>query len=378
MKIKSNPYVFPFTPFLDLSNKNFYLKKLGRREIDFREIKELINRNLRLSISVKGETIEEKILNIFLNPEIRFGPKQYILSLKDYWLNKIRYFTKKNEPLRFSILGFPFKIPVPLKTNRILPDLGEIIALKRLFDIQFLIRQFYQPGAVIYVVTEEVFYKFNDMKKNEVNNYQNFLRKIVKIMGWDNVIKFISLHEMEKLANNFKDLFQEKKDYLERLFINGDKKFLKQYYGAHSSIYYITNTRRFGLGEKELMDVYNKDYKKRNKKILLVKELIKNYSHLMIIKYLAYLKLRDDLNFFEKKLPNVIQLSVSPKKYRLGIIPLKKNIVRLPYHGVLVYDKEKNKFTIEYLIDLKRKKWKVWEIYLKEDEEDKPFFYIKE
>lgn len=378
MKIKSNPYVFPFTPFFDLDKKTFFLKKVGEKEIDFNEIKRLLNKTIKLLIKPQGESLEEKIFSLFLNPEIRFGEESYILSLKNFWLEKIKFFTKQNKPLEFSILGFPFKVPVPLKTNRVLPDLGEIIALKRLVDILLLIKHFYPPGGIVHIVTEEAFYKFNNMKKNEVLSYQDFLKEIVKKMGWKNFIKFMSLDEMETLTDNFDGLFQQKKDHFVNLYITWDKKFIERYHGAHSSIYYIVNTQRYNLTENELMDVYNKKKNTNRKKILLVRRFIENNAHSMTIEYLAYLELRDELGFFKKKLPDAIQLSVSPKKYRLGIIPLGKNIIRLPYHGVPVFDKVKNRFTIEYLIDLKRKKWQVTEVYLKDDKEKKPFFYIKE
>lgn len=375
-KIKSNPYVYSYTPFLNLSNKKHLLKKSGVKKISINDLRHYLNfHTLPTIIPKKGEA-SEKILNIFLSNQIRFGPKKYITSLQDYWLKKINYFITNNLPLNFVILGFPFKIPVLLKTDRSFPDMGEVLSLKRLYDLCCLIEKIYSPGAKINIITEEVFGHFNNMSKEELKNYQKFLRFLVKKLDWDKKLFFTPLDEMENFTNNFEEKFQSKINELEQKFIKNDKKFMKKYNGAYNSLYHITNTKRLNLPLNYLMDIYRE---KTFKKIVVerTKKLLGYYTHLMLIKYLAYLELRDDINFIEKNFPDSLMLSVSPKPYRLGIHPVDKKIIRLPYHGVTVFDEKNKKFSIEYLIDLKRQKWVVEEVFLEEDRENKPFFYIK-
>jgi pyoverdine/dityrosine biosynthesis protein Dit1 len=378
MKIKANPYVYSFSPFENLNNKTIKWKIKGKKIIDFNQLTKIINQET-LSIETLGNSFEEKIFNLFLNDKICFGPKKYLYELKDFWIDRISHFTKAKKPIKLSILGFPFKIPVLLKTNRIYPDLGELLSLKRLVNICQLIKKIYPTGAKVYVVTEEVFGMFNNMNQDEIFGYQQFLKELVIKMGWNQFLELISLSEMEKLSKSFNNQFQEKINHLERLYINSDSELMKKYRGAYPSLYHIFNTKRFELNESELIDLYNKNKKlTKNKKILKLRQLLKYHTHFMAIQYFAYLQLRDELGFFDKVLPNVLMLSVSPKKYRLGIFPINERITKLPYHGVVVYDKKENIFNIEYLIDLKRRPWEITEVFLKGDKEEKPFFYIKD
>lgn len=376
-KIKSNPHVYSYVPFYNLSAKKINFKKKLRKKINSEDLKTYLEYNKIPNFKIKGKDINEKIFNLFLNNNIRFGPRKNIITLKDYWIKKINFFVSKNKTLHFVILGFPFKIPVLLKTNRTLPDMGELLSLKRLYDIAQLIKTFYKKGAKITIITEEIFGAFNNMKKEEIINYQEFLAFLTKRFQWDENLTFYSLHKMEDQILNFEKEFQDKIDELEQNFINSKKSFLKKYYGAYPSIYRITNTKRFKLSLSELMDVYNEKKETKKKSILQLKKIIEYYTHSMLIKYFAYLELRDKFDFINKNFPNSLMLSVSPKPYRLGILPVGKDFIRLPYHGVTVFDEKNKKFSIEYLIDLVRQNWHIEEIYYDEDKEKTPFFYIK-
>lgn len=376
-KIKPNPYVYSYVPFYNLSAKKINFKKKLRKKINSEDLKTYLEYNKIPNFKIKGKDINEKIFNLFLNNNIRFGPRKNIITLKDYWIKKINFFVSKNKTLHFVILGFPFKIPVLLKTNRTLPDMGELLSLKRLYDIAQLIKTFYKKGAKITIITEEIFGAFNNMKKEEIINYQKFLTFLTKRFQWDENLTFYSLHKMEDQILNFEKEFQDKIDELEQNFINSKKSFLKKYYGAYPSIYRITNTKRFKLSLSELMDVYNEKKEIKKKSILQLKKIIEYYTHSMLIKYFAYLEIRDKFDFINKNFPNSLMLSVSPKPYRLGILPVGKDFIRLPYHGVTVFDEKNKKFSIEYLIDLVRQNWHIEEIYYDEDKEKTPFFYIK-
>lgn len=376
-KIKSNPYVYPYTPFFNLSKKKIFYTKNGKKIINSNQLKDYLKYNQLPALKLKGKDLSEKIYSIFLNSNIRFGPKKYITSLKDFWIKKINFYLSKNKSLEFVILGFPFKIPVPLKTDRILPDMGELLSLKRLYDLTQLIKSVYAPGAKITIITEEVFGTLNNMSREEIKKYQDFLKFLVKEFGWNKHLSFFSLDRMEKQVPNFYEEFQNQINELEQKFIFGDKKFLKKYYRAYPSIYHIVNTKRLNLPLEILMDIYNEKKKLKNKIILRARELIRFYTHVMLIKYISYLTLRDKFDFINRNFPNSLMLSVSPKPYRLGILPVGKDFIRLPYHGVVVFDEKNKKFSIEYLIDLKRQGWSIEEVYYAKDKENKPFFYIK-
>lgn len=376
-KIKSNPYVYPFTPYANLDNKNFVAKFVDGEIVSNKEIKNLLKKN-ELKISLKGKSVSEKIYNIFLNDEVLFGPKEYLENNRNYWLEKINYFITKQKPIKFTILGFPFKIPNPLKTNRKLPDFGELLALKKLFDIASLIKKIYSSGAIVYIFTEGVFGRFNNLSKKESDNYKKQLKKMVRFFKWDKLLKIIDLQEMEKFNANFKKTFEKEVKLIKTQYQKNNREIIKKYEGAKKSIYHIVNTRDLNLTREQLMDLYNENLpdEKLTPKIKKARKKMEKLTYEMIIKYFAYLSLRDKLDFINKKVPHGIALSVSPKPNRLGIIPVGRDIIRLPYHGVPVYNSKLEKFTIEYLIDIQRMNFVFKKIYWVHDKEKKPFFYI--
>ncbi|MCD6528616.1 L-tyrosine/L-tryptophan isonitrile synthase family protein [bacterium] len=272
------------------------------------------------------------------------------------------------------MFGFPFKIPLLLKTNRTLPDLGELLSLKQLVNIAENIKRVYPLGAKIYIFTEGGFGKFVGVSKRNTKNYQKFLVFLSKKMGFDQYLEFRELSEMEK-DKNFKKFFQKNLKELKRKFQEKDKEFIRKYQGAKDSIFRIINPQE--NNENILMEVYNQSLKDSqiSPQARKVRERIRKKLPEAIISYFAYLKTRDDLNFLEKVVPHFIPLSVSPKPNRLGIIPIERSINKLPYHSVPVFWKKKKKFSLEYLIDIKRSKENYIAVYLKEDRENCPFYY---
>lgn len=376
--MKSNPYVYPYIPFFDLSKKEFKAK-FSQKILTKDEIAKILNAPPPLKIRTRGATPAEKILNIFLDKEVLFGPKEYITDTKKEWIKRFNYFIEKKQPIRMTLLGFPFKMPIPLKTDRTLPDLGETLAVKRLHELIKAVKEVYGPGATITIITEGVFGRFNHMNRKEYDNYEIFLRYIIEEFGFGKEINTLRLEDMEKLSTNFATIFQEKVKKLEGLYRKSDTELLKKYNGAKESIYRIVNTKRLHIPTRTLMDVYNDSIsnEKVSKTVRETRHAIEKEMHKMLIRYLAYLMVRDDLNFIEKTIPHAITLSVSPKPNRLGIIPVASHCIRLPYHGVPVYHPAQNKFTIEYLVDILRTPASYKKIYWKNDKERKPFFYVK-
>jgi len=377
-KLSSNKYVYPYTPFKDLSVKNFTARILPKKIISTSELLVLLNNQSRDELRLKGGTIAEKVFNLFISKNVLFGPKQYAIKEKNIWIKKFNYFINKNERLQLTILGFPFKIPVPLKTDRTMPDMGEVLALKKLNELAYTIQTIYKPGAKITIVTEGVFGSFNGIKKKEYNGYQSVLDFILKKLGWTTNLTLLKLDEMERLDKNFKARFNLKIKAFEKLFQEKDSQFMKKYLGARESLLRVINTKNLNLPAETLMDVYNDSLPKKeiSEEIELIREKILREVHVMLIKYHAYLSVRDDLDFIQRRIPHAITLSVSPKPGRLGIIPINAHTIRLPYHGVVVYHKKRNLFTIEYLIDILREKKTYQPVYWSSDKEKKPFFYI--
>jgi Pyoverdine/dityrosine biosynthesis protein len=166
--MKSNPVVFPFVEFQDLSNKKIIKNLLKPKIIDWKEIKNLLSvmkkPNLNLS---KRNSVEEKIFDVFLDDNFLFGKKEYVLNYKKRWIEKLNYFTKNQKPIKFTLLGFPFKAPLILKTIRTTPDMGDVLVLNQLKNFVLTIKEIYNPGAIVYIITEGCFGKFTGIRRKK-------------------------------------------------------------------------------------------------------------------------------------------------------------------------------------------------------------------
>lgn len=379
-KFRSNPYVYPSIQFADLGNKVFFNNLLDEASVTSDDLIELISQIKKPVISISGETINEKVLSIFLDEKIRFGPKNFIKNQTSYWNSKLDIFTSKNLPIQFTLLGFPCKVPVPLKTNRTLPDMGELLVLKRLKDISTIVGEVYKPGAVINVFTEGVFGKFNNIPTPEYRIYEQKVKAYGSLMGWEDRLRFIRLESLEEMASDFNERFEEKIKLLKKMHKEKDPEFTEKFEKVFEPQYRIMNTKILNLSDEELMDVYNDKLPndKISKKTQTVRNDITERVKEKIYKYFAYLSVRDDVDFINKCVPNAITLSVSPKPNRLGIIPINRESTRLPHHGVPVYHVESDTWTIEYLIDIKRMNKKYTPMVWNQDSERLPFFYREE
>lgn len=374
--MKSNPNVYPYTPFKDLSNKDVKNNFVSEKIVNFSDVKDLLLNIKNPEIEVFGETVEERIFSIFLNNEIRFGPKEFLLENKDSWLEKIGYFVQKNEKIQFSILGFPFKIPVPLKTDRTLPDMGEMLAINRLDYIAELCNKEYAPGVKITIFSEGGFDKTVGVSNEKSVKYHNFLLKSTKAFSFEKNIDVLPLSDMEK-NDNFEKLYEQKIADLKDLYDSNDEKYLEKYNGTQEAVYRIVNTVNYS--QEVLMDVYNDNLSDNDvsDEVLRIRKDIEKRTHEAIFMYHAYLMVRDDLDYLEGVIPKALTLSVSPKPNRLGIFPINDKLKRLPYHSVPVFNVRKDEFTTEYLIDVKRDDAEFEKVFLEESEDKAPFYYIK-
>ncbi len=374
--LKPNPYVYPYIPFQDLSNKKIRQNFIDQKRISIDQLKNLVYGLPIPDVEIVGENVADKILSIFQDDNFRFGPKEYILQDKTFWIERLNNFIIRNLPIQFTILGFPFKIPVALKTNRILPDLGEVLSLVRLKHIVEHINKIYPPGSIITIFTEGIFGKFVGVLKDEWVSYREFLKKLITILEFDSFLKISDLSEMEKSIIDFEIQYQEIIFSLKQLYQKNDPEFMTKYKGTYESIFRIVSSKMYD--EEILMDVYNENLSDQeiSSEALRIREDIRTRAYEAVFQYHAYLLLRDKINYLEKVVPGALQLSVSPKPKRLGIIPINKECYLLPYHGVPVYYPEKDIFLVEYLIDIKRSHFNYTLVYFDEDQEHKPFYYI--
>lgn len=331
----------------------------------------------QLDVQISGKTIDEKIFSIFKHHDVRFGPLVFVTGKGQEWLAKINYFTSKEKPLQYTLLGFPFKMRVPLKTSRTLPDMGEVLSLVRLYRLTQLIGSVYKPGAVITIFTEGGFGASAGIPEKDWKQYDQRLRELVVLLGFDKHIKVKKLSDMEKMKE-FKKVFAHQLRLHKKAMKNKDPKFLSKVEAVQSPIFRLINSAKYPVDV--LMDVYN-DGIPTDTLSPIAKRARLNLERRVqtcICEYFSYLATRDELQFLEKTIPHYLALSVSPKPGRLGIIPIHKTFTVLPYHGVPVLDTNKHTWNLEYLIDIMRdSKHSYRPVHVVDDTDQEPFYYEK-
>ncbi|MEK7496411.1 MAG: L-tyrosine/L-tryptophan isonitrile synthase family protein [Patescibacteria group bacterium] len=375
--MKSNPNVYPYTPFRHLNKSSITSVFLPKKIITKKELLSLLSKQARLKVSRRGHTPAERILNIFTDQNICFGPKKYITEHKEELLNRLQFFINKNKPISFTILGFPFKTPVNLKTNRRLPDLGEALALLRLHNLMQLVKSVYRPGGCVTVFTEAPFARFGGITINEANKYQLELHFLADLLGVNKTVRLVNLATLERLVPNFAREQTKRALAFKKKFLAKDKLFMERFQATFPSVFRIVNSRPVSV--EILREVYS-DKIYENKLSLIARRVYKNlkrYTTEAIFNYFAYLKVRDDFHLIEKKCEGAVPLTVSPKPGRLGIYPIDRQVEILHTHGVPVYRLKYNRFNIEYLYDLQRTGKKYTPMYLVGDKDNKPFFYVE-
>lgn len=121
------------------------------------------------------QPLTQQILNVFEG--YRMQPlltDQYESAGKPILANAIEKFTSANQPVRFAMLGLPFK-----STNQRdkvlgqLPDLGEELTIKNFETFNAHVKQVYAPGIHMIVASDG--YMFNDILSvpdNTVDSYK--------------------------------------------------------------------------------------------------------------------------------------------------------------------------------------------------------------
>ncbi len=376
--VESNRYVYPYVPFENLADKDVRSNFNEAREESFETMRSLVSKEILPDIPLTGDAPSERILSLFENEHVRFGPVSFIEDERDSWLGKMNQFVREDQPLQFVLLGFPFKMAVPLKTDRVLPDLGEMLSLRRLENIAAEIKKTYPPGGVITVFGEGAFAKTAGVPGADANAYFHYLEDLNRRMGLEGTVNLKELSGMESMVPDFEERYARKVEELKALYGAGDPGFMEKYQGTYPSVSRLVSTK--DVPEGMLMDVYNDGLPDSalNNDARAVREDIKARAQEATFLYHAYLGLRDDLNFIDTEVPHALHLTVSPKPGRLGVIPVNEHSVRLPYHGVPVHDRAADSFSIEYLIDIKRRPRNYTPVHLEGDKDNKPFYYAAE
>jgi len=372
--MRSNPCVYPTIDFPIFSTELKVNKSFNRKDASFREIEKEIKKIKYKNPKIIGKDIERRILSIFLDATFLFGPNEYIYKSRKEFFDTILFFVKQNKPISLSLLGFPFKAEVPIKTNRILPDMGEVLVLHKLFFLTQCIKKEYAPGSIITLFTEERFAEFANVNRKNAELYIKGIKVIVKKLGYSKSIRIESLSSVEKFPE-FKKVFSKNKATTAHEVKVESGIGYEQYLKSFPSVFRLISVNK--ISDDILLSIYrtkNPDLLSQNIRSFYRK--IEKQTKAATIKYLAYIKTKNDLDFVNKRIGRCLSLTVSPKIGRIGILPIDKNINKLPYHGVSVKNSLTGEWNIRYLCEIKYDNKKYIAVHLKGDYDKQPFFYL--
>lgn len=369
MSAKTSAYVFPFRPFRNLNKSKHAIHMSDARTVDKSFLLPLLDRIAPPLELPTGEKLEDRLVALFASDEVRFGEREWITDLADHWSAQARYFIGRNEPILFTILGFPFKAPVILKTDRILADFGELAMLKSLHEIGAAISREYQPGARIHVFAEGAFAPINGMPQADSDAYFRSLEKMLGSWGFDRHIVLHETNEIAERAPGFKQVWEETAQEIRDRRDAGEEKIRNALSDSFPVTFHLNANP--GVDEDLLRRAYNREPSAQELYDALVER-----SYEGVVKYRAFLDARDKIQLLEDYAPKALAMTVSPRPGRLGVRPLPEPADVLPYHGLPIWDDEAGKLVIDYRWDFLCEEVEATPMYWDEDIEDKPFLYL--
>lgn len=160
-----------------------------------------------------SELVVEEILNVF--EKFRLDPSpidRYDEIGRDVLFERIKLFVQKNQPIKFSMLGYPFKSRNTRdKVFGSLPDLGELKSLENFSFLNERIKQVYTPGVQYSIISDG--YIFSDLwgiPDSDVLAYNEIVKdmgRIAPITFYDAASFYTSLPNMyevrEKIVMDF-------------------------------------------------------------------------------------------------------------------------------------------------------------------------------
>lgn len=237
--------------------------------------------------------------------------------------NLINAAIARNEPVVMILPAFPAKSPNREKTLGPLPDMGEVLALKRLQRLCADISKIYRPGAELIICSDgRVFSDLVGVSDQDVSAYSRGIQKIVqafelshiKFFDLENVLPKASFDEMRSLlTENYSDMLEEVKQKTSQC---PDAQ--QMFNGIHRFMFEDQLVLKPGLSRTQA----------RQQSKLLAYQVIQRSN--------AWSRL------LEEYFPQAVRLSIHPQpivSQKIGIRLLASaDIWRTPWHSVPVFD----------------------------------------
>jgi pyoverdine/dityrosine biosynthesis protein Dit1/predicted house-cleaning noncanonical NTP pyrophosphatase (MazG superfamily) len=228
--------------------------------------------------------------------------------------------------------AFPFKIANPLKSFRDDADLAEIGAFARFNEINLQIKKFYKFGAQFYVFHDgHLYFRHFLHEKEDADRYFLSMKRFIKELGLEDIIILKDAFDELKTIDNFSELYKESRKEMVNLWQEGKFSNVK-----------IQSIMQSAKNNIKLSDVpYHILYKinfaedwdltSEEKKL---KSEINERADKCAFEYMTVQHALEKANFFNKRVPGGIRLTVHPKEGQIGIYLVKRKTYLLPWMGV--------------------------------------------
>ena len=144
--------------------------------------------------------IAARLLSLLTSSPVRKGSleqMQFARCCADL-LARIERCVRADKPVQLTLMAFPFKVPNPAKVGpRRMPDLAELAAIVRLYNLNTKVKSIYPPGMEIHIIHDgsyiaDVF----GVALEEVRSYEEYFARLVQATGAD---IFLHLHDLNAL-----------------------------------------------------------------------------------------------------------------------------------------------------------------------------------
>jgi len=360
---------------LEAAEENFdQFTKETIKEFDFRKFIKRFNTQINY-FSEKDfsncKTTSEKVLRVITSQKYRNGPFETINLEKygSYFLERIDYWVKKNEPVHFMLPAMPFKIANPLKSSRRDADLAEVGSFCKFNEINLQIKKFYKPGATFTIIHDgHLYYRHFLHTEEDADRYFSSLKRFVKDLGLPEVIYLRDAFDDLKHIKNFKKIYEEARIEMNNLWKSekyNNEKIQKIIQSAKQNVNLsdIPFKVLYRINFMEDWDLTSDEKK--------IKKEINERSEKCAFEYMVVQHALEKVDFFNVIVPNGIRLTVHPKEGQIGIFMVKKRTHLLPWMGAGVL-KNNGEVSVHYESELLSSS-KYHPVYLKGEKH--PFYY---
>jgi pyoverdine/dityrosine biosynthesis protein Dit1 len=364
----SSPYIYINAPL----PKRFTPPEIvGEVELDAAGLCELMSVN-DVGIASAGDgSVAERLLSVFSHPEVLFGDPTFIVANRQTWLDRLKVFVEKNEPVEFVAMAFPYKVPNPLKTDRQAPDLGEALMLRRLQAVLEAIGAVYSPGARLTILEEGILGRCQGVDPRRIAAYRAGIAGIAALSGIDSDrIRIHSLDDMVTSIPNFEARWIHEQERMRELWQQGDPDVRAAYTTTVAAS--RTSVPTFDYDPRVLAKAY--DPEQTDSALRYVRDYVDKVAHRQFFAYRSLLSLRDSTGYLHDLSPHALKLTVSPKPENLAVLPVNIWSRVLPYHGVPVLTAE-SRWEIAYLGTLGASYGRLEALHLTGDADPRPIAY---